>query len=231
MQNMKKRSILRKAAFAAVLVLTLAGQSFAGVGSFSDIAGMPVQDKILSLKEQGIVKGTGNGLFAPNASMTAAQGIQLLVNAFDLNIDNIRFIKAPEASDYFKKADDSAWYSDALIVISFSGLELSSDLDPNGKWTREEFAHYLVTLMEKQGNLPKVKLLPVDIADESKMNVVYSGSIRRALLYQVAQLDADRNFRPKAPITRSEAAVQVYNALEYLKTHAAPPRISMTPTI
>jgi len=229
MQNMRKRSILRKAALAAVLVLTLAGQSFAAVGSFSDIAGMPVQDKILSLKEQGIVKGTGNGLFAPNAPMTAAQGIQLLVNAFDLNIDNIRFIKAPKASDYFKKADDSAWYSDALIVISFSGLELSSDLDPNGKWTREEFTHYLVTLMEKQGNLPKVKLLPVDIADESKMNVVYSGSIRRALLYQVAQLDADRNFRPKAPITRSEAAVQVYNALEYLKTQPAPPNISIAP--
>lgn len=230
MQNMRKRSIfLRKAVLAVALILALSGQSFAGAASFSDISGVSEQDKILSLKEQRIVKGTGNGLFAPGAPMTAAQGIQLLANAFDLNIDNIRFIKAPRASDYFKKADDGAWYSDALIVISFSGLELSSDLDPDGKWTREEFTHYLVTLMEKQGNLPKVKLLPVDIADESKMNVVYSGSIRRALLYQLVQTDADRNFRPKAPITRSEAAVQVYNALEYLKTHAAPPSISMAP--
>ncbi len=219
---MKRRSILIKAAVTAVLTLTLAGQCFAGTDPFTDISGLAEKDKILSLQEQGIINGTGSGLFAPEASMTAAQGIQLLVNTFDLNIDTIRFIKEPKASDYFRKAGDNAWYSDAFIIISFSGLEFPSDLDPNAKWTREEFTNYLVKLMEKQGNLPMIDLIPADITDGSQFDVIYSGSIQRALLYKLVQRNADGNFRPKDDITRGDAAVQIYNALEYLKAHPAP---------
>lgn len=219
---MKKQSVLMKATIIALLMLTFVGQCFAGVNPFTDINETVGKDKILSLQEQGIIKGYGNGIFAPNAPLTAAQGIQLLVNAFDLNIDNIRFIKEPKASDYFKNADDDAWYADAFIIITFSGLELPSDLDPNAKWTREEFTHYLVSVMEKQGNLPMIKLIPVDIADNDQLEGLYSGAIQRALVYKLVQLDANGSFRPKESITRGDAAVQVYNALEYMKAHRPP---------
>lgn len=219
---MKKQSVLMKATIIALLMLTFAGQCFAGVNPFTDINETVGKDKILSLQEQGIIKGYGNGIFAPNAPLTAAQGIQLLVNAFDLNIDNIRFIKEPKASDYFKNADDDAWYADAFIIITFSGLELPSDLDPNAKWSREEFTFYLVSVMEKQGNLPMIKLIPVDIADNDQLEGLYSGAIQRALVYKLVQLDANGGFRPKESITRDDAAVQVYNALEYLKAHRLP---------
>lgn len=219
---MEKSSMARKTIITAVMTLALAGQCFAGTVPFTDISGIAGKAKIISLQEQGVIKGNGSGLFAPDAPMTAAQGIQLLVNAFDLNIDNIRFIKAPKASDYFKNARDDAWYADAFIIISFSGLELPSDLDPNTKWTREEFTHYLVKLMEKQGNLPMIDLKPVDISDSSQMDVLYSGSIQRALLYKLAELDADGGFRPKEPVTRADAAIVVCQALEYLKAHPSP---------
>lgn len=219
---MKKRSVLMKATIIALLMLTFAGQCFAGVNPFTDINETAEKDKILSLQEQGIIKGYGNGIFAPEAPLTAAQGIQLLVNAFDLNIDNIRFIKEPKASDHFKNADDNAWYADAFIIITFSGLELPSDLDPNAKWTREEFTSHLVKIMELKGNLPMIKLVPADIADNDKLDVLYSGAIQRALVYKLVHLDTNGNFRPKESIARGDAAVQVYNALEYLKTHPAP---------
>lgn len=219
---MKKRSIFKKTIIASVLTLALAGQCFAGAVPFTDISGIAGKDKIVSLQEQGIIKGNGSGLFAPDAPVTAAQGIQLLVNAFDLNIDNIRFIKAPKASDYFKHAKDNAWYSEAFIIISFSGLDLPSDLDPSAKWTREEFTNYLVTLMEQQGNLPLINLIPTEISDSAKMNILYSGAIQRALVYKLVQLDADGGFRPAEAVTRADAAVQIYNALEYLKAHPAP---------
>ncbi|HVI40312.1 MAG TPA: S-layer homology domain-containing protein, partial [Anaerovoracaceae bacterium] len=140
----------------------------------------------------------------------------------DLNIDNIRFIKEPKASDYFKKANDDAWYADALIIVSFSGLDLPADLDPNAKWTKEEFTHYLVMIMEEQGSLPMINLVPADVADGDQLDAVYSGSIQRALLYKLVQLDADGCFRPQDNMTRGDAAVQVFNALEYLKAHPAP---------
>lgn len=217
---MKRR--LMKAVILAVLVLSLAGQCFGATNPFTDISDAAGKDKIISLEAQGVVKGIGNGLFAPDASLTAAQGIQLLVKAFNLNIDHIRFIKEPKASDYFVKAKDDAWYAESFIIITFSGLELPSDLDPGDKWTREEFTHYLVRLMEQQGNLPMINLVPVDIADHDQLNVLYSGSIQRALHYNLVQLAADGSFYPAKHITREEAAVQIYNALEYLKAHPAP---------
>jgi hypothetical protein len=219
---MKKRSILIKFVTVTVLTLSLAGQCFAAGNPFTDINAVAEKDKIVSLQERGIVKGTESGLFAPDSSVTAAQGIQLIVNAFGLNIDNIRFIKEPKATDYFSKANNSAWYANALIIASLNDMGLPADLDPNAKWTKEEFTYYLVKVMEKQGNLPMIKLVPAEIKDGDQMNALYSGAVQRALHYNLTALNADGKFLPKEVITRSEAAIQVYNALEYLKAHPAP---------
>jgi hypothetical protein len=67
-----------------------------------------------------------------------------------------------------------------------------------------------------------IDLKPVDISDSNQMDVLYSGSIQRALLYKLVELDADGGFRPKEPVTRADAATAVYQALEYLKAHPAP---------
>ena len=150
-------------------------------------------------------------------SITAAQSIQLFVNAFDLNIDNIRFIKAPQATDYFAKANNDGWYANALIIGSFNVPELPSDLDPNQKWTKEEFTHYFVTTLENNYNLPKVKMIPIYVADENQITVLYSGAIQRALLYGFIILDTDNRFNPKEEISRAEAAAQVYLALGYIR--------------
>ena len=156
-------------------------------------------------------------MFKPNDAITAAQSIQLFVNAFDLNIDNIRFIKAPQATDYFAKANNDGWYANALIIGSFNVPDLPSNLDPNQKWTKEEFTHYLVTTLENKYNLPKVKMIPIDVADENQITVLYSGAIQRALLYGFVILDTDNRFNPKEEISRAEAAAQVYLALEYIQ--------------
>lgn len=219
---MKKRTAIVKAIVMALVVFTFTGQCFAGSDPFRDIDGISGKEKIVSLAEHGLVNGTGNGLFEPQAPMTAAQGIQLLVNAFGLNIDNVRFIKEPKASDYFKKAADDAWYSEALIIAAVNGLEFPPDLDPRRILTREEFVYYLVATMEKQGGLPMINLMPVNISDETEGNVLYSGAIQRALHYNLTELDSNGAFRPKEPITRCDAAVQVYNALQYLRDHPAP---------
>jgi hypothetical protein len=219
---MKKRSILIKFVAVTVLTLSLTGQCFAAETPFTDINAVAEKDKIVSLQERGIVKGTGSGLFAPSSPVTAAQGIQLIVNAFGLNIDNIRFIKEPKATDYFSKANDNAWYANALIIASLNDMGLPADLDPNSKWTKEDFTYYLVRVMEKQGNLPVIKLVPADIKDGDQMNALYSGAVQRALHYNLTALNSDGKFLPKESITRSEAAIQVYNALTYLKAHPVP---------
>ena len=208
---------------ATVLTLAVAANSFAAVKPFTDLTNVPAKEKILALQERGYVEGVGDYLFAPNDTITAAQGIQLIVNALDLNLDLIRFFKEPKATDYLKKANDDAWYANALIIASVKGLELQADLDPNQEWTREEFTYHLIQAIEEHAHLPKMKLVPVEIADQNQLTIDYSGAIQRALTYGVAKLNAEGNFNPKGNISRAESAEQVYNALEYINAHIAPP--------
>lgn len=204
------------------LTLSFAGQSYAAVTPFSDLTNVEAKDKIIALQEQGLVHGISNDLFAPNATITAAQGVQLIVKALNLNLDLVRFLVEPKATDYFKNADNDAWYANALITASVNGVVLPADLDPNKKWTREEFTHQLISTIETHSNLPQIKLVPAQINDNKDLTIDYEGSIQRALAYNVVKLDEQGNFHPKAEISRAEAAVQIYNALEYIKAHPAP---------
>ncbi|MDQ6417921.1 S-layer homology domain-containing protein [Paenibacillus sp. LHD-117] len=202
--------------------LCFAGQSFAAANPFSDLANIAAKDKIIALQEQGIVHGISDGLFAPNATITSAQGVQLIVNAANLNLDLVRFLVEPKATDYFKNANNDAWYANALITASVNGVELPADLDPNKKWTREEFTQQLIRTIEKHSSLPMIKVVPVEINDSADLTVEYFGAIQRALAYNVVKLDEQGNFHPKAEISRAEAAEQIYNVLEYVKAHPAP---------
>lgn len=219
---MNIRKQITSGAVALMLTLTLVIPSRAATAPFTDLAGISAKNKILALQAEGFVKGIGRGLFAPNRTVSAAEGIQMIVTSLKLNIDDIRFIKAPQATDYFKKADNGAWYANTFIIASVKGFELPADLDPNQAWTREEFTYYLIRAMEIHGNLPMIKLIPVDISDEDRITVDYSGAVQRALVYKVVTLDNQCKFAPQRKITRAEAAEQIYNALEYLNAHPAP---------
>ncbi len=221
-KNMNMKSKIATLSTATVLILTLAGQSFAATYPFTDLTNVGAKEKILILQEKGYMQGIGDDLFAPNATITAAQGIQFIVNALKLNLDHVRFIKEPKATDYFSKADNDAWYANALIVASVNGLELPNDLDLSQEWTREEFTYRLIQAIETHKNLPMINLVPVAIADQDQLSASYDGAIQRGLFYGIIKLDAQDKFNPKGTITRAEAAEEIYNGLEYIKTHTAP---------
>ena len=178
---------------------------------FTDIDAAKSKDKIIELYDKGIIKGTGNGLFNPDGTVTAAQGVQMIVNAFDISLAAIDFIKAPQATDWFKKADDNAWYADALIRAGANNIGLPPDLDPNAKWTKEDFTYYLVTAMEAHYNMPMINMIYIETADESDMTAVYQGAIQRSMKYSITALGQDRKFHPKKQLTRAEAAEMIYN--------------------
>lgn len=215
---------LKKLTVTATTLLTLAfaGQSFAASLPFTDLANIPAKDKIVDLQQKGVIHGVSSDKFQPNASITAAQGIQLFVNAFDLNIDLLRFFKAPQATDYYANANNDAWYAEALIIAANNDIGLPADLDPGKIWSREEFTHQLILTIEKHSNLPMIKIIPVDIADVSEFTNGYDGSIQRALVLGIAHLDTAGNFNPTDNITRADAAEMIYNALKYIEAHPAP---------
>lgn len=213
---MKIKSKITTVSAVAVLALTFTFSSFAAPIPFSDLGDNAARDKILSLQEKGLVSGVGGSLFAPDTGITAAQSIQLIVKALDLNLNFVKFAKEPKATDYFQKADNTAWYAKALIIAAVNSMDLPSDLDLNAKWTREEFTYRLVQAAERHYNLPLVKIAPPEIKDMDVMTVEYTGTIQRALIYGITELDPDGNFKPKDKISRAQAAGEVYNVLEYI---------------
>ncbi|HYE69100.1 MAG TPA: S-layer homology domain-containing protein [Anaerovoracaceae bacterium] len=196
---------------ATVLILSMTGQSFAATSPFTDINDTKSKDQIVQLYEDGVIKGMGNGLFNPDGTLTAAQGVQLIVNAFDISLAAFLFIKAPLATDWFKNANNNAWYADALIKAGANNIGLPADLDPNAKWTKEDFTYYLVMAMESRYQMPVTDLMYIEAADEADMTIAYTGVIQKSMKYGITALDQDKKFYPKKMLTRAEAAEMIYN--------------------
>lgn len=219
---MKMRNKIAALSTAALLTLSITGSVFAAGMPFKDLADASAKDIIIALQDKGIVSGMSEGVFSPESKITSAQSIQLFVRAFDLNLDTVKFIKEPKATDYFKKAKDNAWYSEALIIGAVRGLDFPADIDPNGNMTKEEYTYQLMMATEKYGQLPMINMMYLEYDDADQVKVEYSGAIQRALKYGIVKLDADGRFNPKAELTRAEAAEQLYKALELLKAESAP---------
>lgn len=218
-----KQTIIAFATF-GFLTLSMSQQGYATMDPFTDVSQGAAVEKITSLQERGYLHGVNKTQFLPDSAITAAQGIHLIVNAVDLNLDGVRFLLAPKASDYFPNADNNAWYADVFIIAANNGLDLPGDLDPNMNWSREEFLHHLIRAMELHGNLPMINIVPVEMNDQDELNPNYQGSIQRSIAYGITKLDIAGNMHPKDDITRREAAELIYNALEYLKTHSSQPQ-------
>ncbi|ANF97958.1 S-layer homology domain-containing protein [Paenibacillus bovis] len=204
---------------ASVLTLSISGQALAADSTFTDLRNVQGQQKIESLKERGFVSGVTATEFKPNQTLNAAQGIQMLVNSFQLSLAQFTFIKAPKASDSYTKVKDGVWYSDAFIIAAVNGVEVPRSVDPAADLTREQFTSYLMQSMEKAGNLPMINIKPVKIGDSAQLTPSYQGAVQRSLVMNINELDAKGNFDPKGKITRAEAAVMIYNALDYLQKH------------
>ncbi|WP_379137912.1 S-layer homology domain-containing protein [Paenibacillus sp. sgz500958] len=227
---MKKTFKIITMSAAAALTLSFAGQQFASAATFKDLNNVQDKEKIIALQNSGLIKGISTYLFGPHIPISEAEGVQMIVNSLGLNLDLVRFVKEPKATDYFAYASNSAWYSQALIIAAVNGLDLPADLKPNQKFTREEFTHQLIHAIEVRGQLPMVKPVVVEFKDQDQVKVDYSGSIQRALNYGVVKLDANGKFNPKKEITRAEAAVEISNALSYLKAHPVPVAVNETLT-
>ena len=217
--NMKKNAI---SAIAAVMLLSfsLGGQMFAAGSSFKDIGSVTGKDKINSLKAQGLIKGISDTQFLPASTVTTAQGVQFISGGLQLSLAAIDFNKAPVASSIFSKVKDNAWYAEAFINAHYNGVDIPADIDPAKPITKELFTSLLIQGVEKVGNLPMINIVPVDIADADALDPSTQGSTQRSLKYNINTLDASGKFNPKSQLTRAEAAVMLYNALEYLNSRS-----------
>jgi hypothetical protein len=212
---------MKKIAALTLTSLLFSSLTFSTVFAFSDLD-EGQSEAVLALKDRGVVSGIDNEHFAPKGKISYAQSVQMIVKGLDLNLDLIRFIKQPLASDTYTNIPNDAWYADAFIIAYYHGLEIPKEVNPNATITREQFGDLLVRALEKKGNFPLIKMFIV-IKDEDQINIDYQGNLQRLLLHKITQLDKDGQFNPKAELTRGEAANWIYQAIRVKEAHSQKP--------
>lgn len=212
---------MKKIAALSLTLLLGSSLTFGSAYAFSDLEEGQAT-AVLALKDRGIVSGFDNEHFVPKGKISYAQSVQMIVKGLDLNLDNLRFIKQPLASDSYSNIPNDAWYADAFIIAHYHNLDIPKDVNPNATITREQFGNLLVKALETKGQFPLVKMY-IQINDEDELTVDYQGTIQRILLYKITALDGNGKFNPKSELTRGEAATWLYNAIRVLEAHVQKP--------
>ncbi len=81
---------------------------------FPDLEGVPQADKIRTLAVYGLLSGTDEGTFQPDAPVTRAQFCQMLANAMDM--------PASEGGTPFSDVSPDAWYAGAVSAMYSRGF-------------------------------------------------------------------------------------------------------------
>lgn len=223
MNKKTNKKIVTSILSASILSISLGSVSFAAASSFQDLKGVTGQEKIVSLHSQKIANGVSDTTFAPNTSLTQAQAIQLLVNGFKLDaiLGTVPLEDSQKLTSLFPAVQNNAWYADAFREAYKNGMDIPKSIDPAAKITREQYVDYLMTALQTIGKMPATDVAAQDIKDLDKLDTNYLDSVQVAMVFGIVKLDNDKNFNPKKEITRAEAAVMLYDAIEYLKKTAA----------
>jgi hypothetical protein len=145
-----------------------------------------------------------------------AAAVTLIVKGLELNIDNIRFIKEPKASDYYTKVNNKASYAGSFIIAQFNGLELPKDINPTAKVTREQFAKWLFGALSHKGEYAWIEIFQ-EIADANQVTKGYMDSIQKLLIAKIVTLDGKLKFHPKSGVSPSEAAAMIAKTVKFIK--------------
>lgn len=198
MQKFRKKTFLSLLTIIALL-LTFSSSAWANSNAATPISAKP-----------------GNKITIPGGKLTYATAVPWLVSELGLNMNEIRFIKKPEASDYFTNIPDDAPYAEAFIIAHLNELNIPQDVKPYDFVSREQLGHMIMQGIKSHGDFPMIKIFIV-IADEEDITIDYQGSIQQLLVLKIAELDAKTQmFYPQKVITRGEAATWISNAAAFI---------------
>lgn len=201
---------------ASLIAASLNGYAAAASAGFKDLENVPGQAKILALHEKKIVNGVSAVSFAPQSPLTQAEALQLIVKGFKLD-EKEQTDALVALNTLFPSVQESAWYANAFGYAHNSGVDIPQNVTPSAKITREQYIDYVMTGLQAVGKMPAIDVAAPDIADLGKVNPAYLDSVQLAVTLGIAKPGPGKKFNPAQPITRAEAAVILYNAVDNLE--------------
>ena len=172
--------------------------------AFTDTSAHWAKVDIEAMYKLGIVNGTGNGIFEPDRSVTRAEFVKMLTGALGIAVS------AKDCS-FTDVANDAWYYSYVTTAVDMGIVKGVSDTEfaPGASITREDAA----TMVYRAVSSKLSKLSEYDFLDRTDISD-YAAEGVEALSGAEILKGSDGYFRPKANITRAEAAallLRIYN--------------------
>ena len=149
---------------------------------------------------RNLFHGMGDGIFAPNQSMTRAMFVQV--------IHNMAGNPASSPTTSFVDVPANAWFAQAVSWASNQGIVNGvgpNTFDPHAPITREQMAVMLLNYTNaKNVSLPTGT--PVTFADQGSISSWARSSVDAVSAAGIVSGRAGNNFEPRATATRAEVA-------------------------
>ncbi|WP_240376107.1 S-layer homology domain-containing protein [Bacillus piscicola] len=175
--------------------------------SFSDVDNtFWASENIQRLADQGIINGYKDGTYRPNQEINRGQVAELLVNAFDLEVD-------PNVAPPFEDLSEESYYTPFAAAVKEAGLiqgrENNTQFAPGMDLSREQMA----TILVRAFDLEPIKGEEADVSDLEEAHESHQDNIEVLAQYNITST-ADGKFRPKETVTRAQFAAFLDRALE-----------------
>ncbi len=192
---------------------------------FTDVAGHWAATEIETIYQKGYLKGVSNDTFSPNTQVTRAELAASLDRIFDFNYDNLKFVKAPTATDFYDDIQAGQWYSDVILKCGLNGVIATENrkFNPDQPVTRLEMAKAINnSFRAKSLGVVATLMWPV-YADTQNLSQEDQNAISLIFNTGIMKGKDSQQFYPHDPITRAELAVILNRTLNTLQ-HAIPLR-------
>ncbi|TEB10777.1 S-layer homology domain-containing protein [Pelotomaculum propionicicum] len=209
---------MKRALFMFLLVSILLIAPYAGFARtpFDDIQSQASAD-IEAVYEKGIMIGTASNKFSPDEFVDRAQLAVCLVKTFDLNYDDLKFVKAPVPSDLYDDVEDNIWYSKASMIIGYNKIFNIADrkFRPHEAVTRAEAASAIAdSFAAKKLSVITTMMWP-DYLDTTNLSQKQQSDISFVFNTGIMRYTGNE-FKPDEKITRAELATILNRTLKTL---------------
>lgn len=210
---------MKRALFMFLLAASLLIAPHAGFAQvpFGDIQSNQALADIEAVYEKGIMLGTADNRFSPDGFVDRAQLAVCLVRTFDLNYNDLKFIKEPVPSDLYDDVGNNMWYSAAAMITGYNNIFdiANGNFKPQEAVTRMEVTSAIAdSFAAKKISVITTEMWPnyLDITNltqkqQSDISFVFNTSIMR---------HPGNEFKPDEKITRAELATILNRTLQTL---------------
>lgn len=179
--------------------------------SFADIKGHWASDYIESLYQKGIVNGRDGGIFEPDAPITRAEWLSLLLRAARIDTSAVKW------RDCFTDVNKSDWYAadiQAAFELGLVGGIETGVFAPNEYITREAMVKMLIDVCEYCTKSELSGETEHNFADGGEISGWAEIYVKKAAAAGFVNGDVGNRFNPKNNTTRAEASAVLTRMLE-----------------